>query len=39
MAEHTGLGRAVLLVPVAVLVAGVWWIYAASVAGRKLRDV
>ncbi len=39
MAEHTGLGHAVLLVPVAVLVAGVWWIYAASVAGRKLRDV
>lgn len=31
MAEHTGLGHAVLLVPAAVGVAGVWWIYAATV--------
>jgi len=31
MAEHTGLGHAVLLVPAAVLVAGLWWLYAATV--------
>jgi hypothetical protein len=30
LAARTGLAHAVLLVPAAVLAAGVWWIYAAS---------
>ena len=37
MAERTGLGRAVLLVPAAVLVAGLWWVYAATLPRSQAR--
>ena len=37
MAERTGLGHAVLLVPAAVLVAGLWWIYAATLPRSQAR--
>lgn len=37
LADHVGLGRAVLLVPAAVLVAGVWWTYAAVMPRPRAR--